>query len=92
MILFRSSNNKHHITPEISQSITMGDTTHRESSPTTHPQLSNIAMQLLKLQTNSDSPVTQLGLSHIAMQLQQFQTYHSEKEAELKKQISALEA
>ncbi|KFY31764.1 hypothetical protein V493_00846 [Pseudogymnoascus sp. VKM F-4281 (FW-2241)] len=70
----------------------MGDTTHRESSPTTHPQLSNIAMQLLKLQTNSDSPVTQLGLSHIAMQLQQFQTYHSEKEAELKKQISALEA
>lgn len=70
----------------------MTDTTQSESPPATHLQLSNIATQLLQLQTNSDSPATLLALSNIAIQLQQLQTHYSEQEAEQQKKLSALEA
>ncbi|KFY68621.1 hypothetical protein V496_00925 [Pseudogymnoascus sp. VKM F-4515 (FW-2607)] len=70
----------------------MADPTHSESPLATHLPLSNIATQLLQLQTNSDSPSTQLALSNIAMQLLQLQTQYSEQEAEQQKKLSALEA
>jgi hypothetical protein len=70
----------------------MADTTDSESPPATHLPLSNIATQLLQLQTDSDSPATQLALSTIAMQLLQLQTHYTEHQAEQQKKLSALEA
>ncbi|KFY98617.1 hypothetical protein V498_01376 [Pseudogymnoascus sp. VKM F-4517 (FW-2822)] len=76
----------------VSQLTTMADPTHSESPLATHLPLSNIATQLLQLQTNSGSPATQLALSNIAMQLLQLQTQYSGQEAEQQKKLSALEA
>ncbi|OBT46173.1 hypothetical protein VE00_02878 [Pseudogymnoascus sp. WSF 3629] len=70
----------------------MADTTDSESPPATHLPLSNLATQLLQLQTDSDSPATQLALSTIAMQLLQLQTHYTEHQAEQQKKLSALEA
>ncbi|KFY15884.1 hypothetical protein V492_01698 [Pseudogymnoascus sp. VKM F-4246] len=69
----------------------MTDRTQIKAPPTAHLQLSNIAVQVLQLQSNSESPETQLALSNIATQLLQLQTQYSEQEAEKHKQISALE-
>lgn len=70
----------------------MADTTSSKSPPATLLPLSNIATQLLQLQSDTDSPATQLALSTIAMQLVKLQIHYSEQEAEQQKKLSALEA